>query len=133
MLLSFSRENQQSYWRTANETILEQEFKGQKTILNKFANIPENDIKGARTPQLQLNGDSTFQAYAKAGLEYDSSWPTLPMYPMFPYTLEYATTQMCLLGARCPTDSFKNFWVFPIIDLHGYKKECNAIATCNIK
>lgn len=129
----FFSEHPQSYWRSANETILEEEFKGQKIIVSKFGNIPNKDIKGARTPQLQLNGDNTFNAYVKAGLEYDSSWPTLPMYPMLPYTLDFKSTQMCLLGAKCPTDSFKNFWVYPINDLHGYKKECHSLATCGIK
>lgn len=112
---------------------MEKEFKGQKIILTKFANIPEKDIKGARTPQLQLNGDATMQAYVNSGLEYDCSWPTLPIHPMFPYTLDYKSTQMCLLGAKCPTSPFKGFWVTPIIDLNGYHKECNTLATCNIK
>lgn len=133
-VLIFYRENAlQSYWRKANESTLEKEFNGQKIILNKFANIPEKDIKGARTPQLQLAGDDSIRAYIKAGLEYDCSWPALPIYPMFPYTLDYKTTQMCHLGARCPTTSFKGFWVTPIIDLNGYYKECNTLATCNIK
>lgn len=129
----FSKNHLQAYWRTANESVLEKEFKGQKTILTKFANIPAKDIKGVRTPQLQLAGDISIEAYEKAGLVYDSSWPTLPQYPMFPYTLDYETTQMCHLGAKCPKSSFKGFWVLPIIDLRGFNKECNTLATCDIK
>lgn len=128
-----SKNNLQSYWRNANETVLEQEFHGGKIILNKFANIPLKDIRGVRTPQLQIAGDATFEAYTKSGLEYDSSWPTLPIYPLFPYTLDYDTTQMCHLGAKCPKNSFKGFWVLPIIDLRGFNKECNTLATCDVK
>lgn len=123
----------QSYWRSANETLLEAEFKGQKIILNKFANIPSKKIRGVRTPQLQLNGDASIQAYVKSELDYDSSWPSLPAFPLFPYTLDYKSTQGCLLGAKCPTSSFKGFWVLPIIDLNGHNKECNALATCGVK
>ncbi|CAH1961452.1 unnamed protein product [Acanthoscelides obtectus] len=130
---SITKNNLQSYWRNANESTLTQEFLGMKKILAKFANIPEDQIIGARTPQFQLAGNHTIAAYRTANLSYDSSWPTLPSLPMFPYTLDYATTQQCTLGSECPNESFPGFWVLPINDLRDKDgNECNVLLDCNI-
>ncbi|KAJ8920598.1 hypothetical protein NQ315_004737 [Exocentrus adspersus] len=130
---SITENNLQQYWRSASEEILEQEFGGQKKILTKFANIPEEDIIGVRTPQFQLAANYSIEAYMASGLVYDSSWPTLPDHPLFPYTLDYLSNQQCLLGSKCPNEAFKGFWVLPINDLHGAdNKECNTVSQCNI-
>ncbi|XP_018576457.1 uncharacterized protein LOC108914999 [Anoplophora glabripennis] len=130
---SITKNNLQTYWRGATEGLLEQEFGGQKKILNKFANIPEEDIAGVRTPQLQLAGNYSIKAYQAAGLSYDSSWPTLPDISLYPYTLDYLSNQQCLLGSKCPNEAFKGFWILPINDLHGEQnRECSTVASCNI-
>ncbi|XP_018576454.1 uncharacterized protein LOC108914997 [Anoplophora glabripennis] len=130
---SITKNSRQAYWRGASEELLKQEFGGQKKILHKFANIPEEDIVGVRTPQLQLAGDNSIKAYQDAGLSYDSSWPTLADIPLYPYTLDYLSSQQCLLGNKCPTEAFKGFWILPVIDLHGENNEaCNNLAACNV-
>ncbi|KAJ8928574.1 hypothetical protein NQ314_018860 [Rhamnusium bicolor] len=129
---SITKNNLQSYWRSASEPLLEQEFGGQRKIIAKFANIPIDDILGVRTPQLQLAGNVSIEAYQGSGLIYDSSWPTLPEKALYPYTLDYLTTQQCNLGSRCPNEAFRGFWILPINDLNGDEKECNTLASCNI-
>lgn len=109
-----------------------EEFGGQKQILAKFANINEDDIQGVRTPQLQLQGNNSIEAYNASNLSYDSSWPTLPARPLYPYTLDYRSEQQCISGS-CPEGSFPGFWVLPIVDLNGATSECNAIANCGQK
>nr|CAH7716615.1 unnamed protein product [Callosobruchus chinensis] len=130
---SITKNNLQEYWRKATEETLTKEFLGMKKILMKFANIPSENILGVRTPQFQLAGNHTISAYRTAGLKYDSSWPTLPDRPLFPYTLDYATTQQCTLGSKCPNEAFPGFWVLPINDLQGKdQKECNVLYNCNV-
>nr|AWX65388.1 chitin deacetylase 6 [Leptinotarsa decemlineata] len=122
----------QIYWRNATEEILTQEFDGQKKIISKFANIPTENIIGVRTPQLQLAGNISIKAYQAAGLQYDSSWPTTPIKPLFPYTLDYLSTQECNLGNECPNEAFPDFWILPINDLNGNETWCNTMSDCNV-
>ncbi|CAG9863098.1 unnamed protein product [Phyllotreta striolata] len=131
---SISKYFSQKYWRNATADLLVQEFSGQKHILTKFANIPESSILGVRTPQLQLAGDNSFQAYVKSKLTYDSSWPSLASRRMFPYTLDFMSTEECILGAKCPKNSYPGFWVLPINELSGENgKDCNVISSCTIE
>ncbi|CAG9863099.1 unnamed protein product, partial [Phyllotreta striolata] len=131
---SITKNPLQKYWRTATVDQLVQEFSGQKHIINKFASIPEEQIMGVRTPELQLAGDNSIDAFIKAKLLYDSSWPSLPSTRLFPYTLDFASTQECLLGAKCPNSSFPGFWVLPINELTGADGEgCNVIKGCNVE
>lgn len=89
---------------------------------------------GVRTPQLQLSGNNSIKAYVQAGLTYDSSWPSLPAKRMFPYTLDYKSTEDCLLGAKCPNEPFEGFWILPINDLVGNEgKECSVVSACRIQ
>ncbi|CAH1098438.1 unnamed protein product [Psylliodes chrysocephalus] len=130
---SITKEPHQKYWREATEETLIKEFKGQKQIIKNFANIPEESIIGVRTPQLQMAGNFSIKAYLESGLTYDSSWPSLPSKRMFPYTLDYLSTQECLLGYECPNESFPGFWILPINELIGNKGiECNAVASCKV-
>ncbi|KAJ8928575.1 hypothetical protein NQ314_018861 [Rhamnusium bicolor] len=130
--LIYRKNNLQEYWRSASKELLVQEFGGQKHILSKFANIPVDHIQGVRTLQLQLAGNASIEAYVESNLSYDSSWPTLPGKPLYPYTLDYLTSQQCNLGSRCPNEAFEGFWVLPITDLNGAEKECNTLASCNV-
>lgn len=128
----FRKNSLEAYWKNATLEQLTAEFGDQKKILAKFANIDAVDIQGVRTPQLQLQGDKSFEAYIAADLSYDSSWPTLPKKPMYPYTLNFKSEQTCTIG-KCPQSSFPGVWVLPIVDLNGKDHECNAIANCGQK
>lgn len=128
-MLDFSNNVNQSYWRNANQELLEKEFGNQRKIISKFANIPEEYIVGTITPQLQLAGDNSLKAFTAQGFTYDNSWPSKLHY--FPYTLDYASTQDCDIGATCPTDAYKGFWIAPIVDLISEDGDvCNTLAGC---
>lgn len=98
-----------------------------------FANIPLDSVRGARTPNLQINGNVTFEAYSASNITYDSSWPTLSSNPLFPYTLDYLSTQQCLVGA-CPNEAFPGTWVLPINNFQNMEGiECNTLSGCAAK
>ncbi|CAH0556780.1 unnamed protein product [Brassicogethes aeneus] len=127
---SITKTSDQEYWRESDLDTLKQEFGGERYIISKFANIPEEDLIGVRTPQLQLNGNVSIQAYTDSNLQYDSSWPTLPNKPLFPYTLDFLTTQDCGVAEFCPNEAFKGFWILPIVDLNNNGNGCNNLADC---
>lgn len=83
-------------------------------MLAHFANIPIDEIYGMRMPFLQLAGDNTYIAMVAAGLKYDSSWASKIEPGLWPYTLNYASIQECMIGS-CPTSSIPA-WVQPILN-----------------
>lgn len=118
------------YWLKASTETLVNEFAGQREIIAKFANIPEDSITGVRIPNLLMNGDTTIKALNEAGFHYDNSWPTLNDALLWPYTLDYASTQSCLV-AKCPKESYPGFWEVPINDLLNFEKQnCNYLIGC---
>ncbi|KAG5868397.1 hypothetical protein JTB14_006830 [Gonioctena quinquepunctata] len=129
---SITKNDSDLYWSQANQSLLELEFGGQKTILATFACIPEEQIIGVRTPQFQLAGDNSMKAFTAAGFQYDSSWPTTPDKPLFPYTMDHLSTQECTSESACPTEAHNGFWILPIIDLNGNEEACNSLTACNI-
>lgn len=106
------------------------EFGGARELVAHFANIPIESIRGARTPNLQLNGNVTFEAYRKSELTFDNSWTALSSSTLFPYTLDYLSSQPCSVGV-CPNEPFPGFWVFPINNIKGQNGvECNSLFGC---
>lgn len=129
----FSKNSLASYWAEADEETLTQEFGGARQLVAHFANIPIDSIKGARTPNLQLNGNVTFEAYRKSNLTFDNSWTALSSSTLYPYTLDYRSTQPCSVGT-CPNEPFPGFWVFPINNIKGQNDvECNSLFGCYIE
>lgn len=121
----------QSYWRNATLAVLQAEFDGQRQILSKFANIPAENIIGARVPQLQLN-PFTFEALADSKFAYDSTWPTLQNRTLAPYTLDYASQQVCHT-VQCQVKSTPGLWEVPIVDWVDQQNEnCNSIDACAV-
>lgn len=129
----FSKNPLNLYWANASTETLIDEFGGAKDIISIFANIPRVDIKGARTPNLQIAGDRTFDAYIQSEISYDNSWPSLHVRKLFPYTLDYGSTELCLVGV-CPNKTYPGFIISPITNIVGNEdQECNAIASCKIE
>ena len=83
-----------------------QEMTGVRRMIGQFANVPPCEVKGNRAPFLQGGGDTMFQMMEENNFLYDSSWPTRQYgyidaeYAMFPYTLDYKSTQAKLLRLR---------------------------------
>ncbi|EFA03578.2 chitin deacetylase 7 precursor [Tribolium castaneum] len=131
---SITKNSSQEYWRHASFNDLIEEFGGQRQIISHFANIPAEDIRGGRTPQLQFEGDLTINAYKQVGLRYDNSWPTSSNKLILPYTLDYLSTQECLVTINCPKESHEHFWIAPITNIRGVNNvECNSLVTCLVQ
>ncbi|XP_059056295.1 chitin deacetylase 8-like [Achroia grisella] len=105
-----------TYWKEATEEVMAREFGDQKSQMSHFANIPYESINGMRVPFLELGGNSTYQAVANHGLLYDHTRVTIENVDpgMWPYTLDYASTQDCVIEP-CPTASIPGAWVLPMI------------------
>ncbi|XP_017774439.1 PREDICTED: uncharacterized protein LOC108561139 [Nicrophorus vespilloides] len=129
---SITKKAEAAYWQSSSVENLVDEFKGQKEIISKFANIPEDHIRVVRTPHLQLAGDKSFEAYKRSGLDIDSSWPALSKTKLFPYNLKCKSNAQCSIG-ECPEESYDEMWVVPINNIKGVNDiECNTLFACQM-
>ena len=135
MSIKYFRKNSLAeYWAQASEQTLIDEFGGQRTLLSHFANIPITDITGAQAPQLQIEGDVLIRAYIASGVKYDNSWTSRSTAHLFPYTLDYLSSQECRSDTSCPQESYPGFWINPINNIRGENLvECNALTNCNVQ
>lgn len=132
-MVAFSKNSLNSYWAQATNATLYQEFAGSRQTVSHFANIPISSIKGARTPYLEVNGDTTYTAYVASGIQFDNSLASPSNRRLFPYTLDYDRDQTCVVG-KCPTGYYPGFWVVPINNLRNQDGgDCVAVQGCNIK
>lgn len=74
------------------------EFVGQRKIVAEFGDIPESNILGIRMPFLQLAGDKQYKMLQDNGFLYDFSRTQWNSKKMWPYTMDYESTQDCFLG-----------------------------------
>ena len=96
-----------SWWKSANYSQLTDEIAGQREILRKWGQVKAEDVVGFRVPFLQLGGNTMYQVLHDNKFLYDSSMPTQNFTdpPMWPYTLDYRSTQECVIPP-CPTGDF---------------------------
>ncbi|XP_055537286.1 chitin deacetylase 7 [Wyeomyia smithii] len=115
-LHSVSHNTDTEYWRDASVKLLTEEFAGEREMMANFAKIPSDQIKGLRMPFLQMAGNNSFQMMKNSGFTYDCSMPTRQFVSpgMWPYTLDYQSTQDCVIGP-CPSASYPGVWVIPMI------------------
>ena len=92
------------WWKSANYSQLTEEIVGQREILRKWGQVEAEDVVGYRAPFLQIAGNTMYQVLYDNKFLYDSSMPTHNFTdpPMWPYTLEYRSTQECVIPP-CPT------------------------------
>ncbi|XP_026316098.1 uncharacterized protein LOC113227406 [Hyposmocoma kahamanoa] len=131
-LHSITHRSNQTYWARASYEDIAKEIGEQKEQLSYFSNIPISEIKGVRAPFLQTSGNPFYQVIKDYDLLYDSSRPTVTYRNpgLWPYTLDYASTQDCPIGP-CPTASIPGVWVTPLIswaDLEGFP--CSFVDAC---
>lgn len=118
-----------SWWKSANYSQLTDEIVGQREILRKWGQVEAEDVVGFRAPFLQIGGNTMYQVLYDNKFLYDSSMPTQKF--MWPYTLEYRSTQECVIPP-CPTDSFPGLWEVPMIDYNDSRgMPCNMIDGCS--
>ena len=96
-----------SWWKSANYSQLTDEIAGQREILRKWGQVKAEDVVGFRVPFLQLGGNTMYQVLLDNKFLYDSSMPTQKFTdpPMWPYTLDYRSTQECVIPP-CPTGDY---------------------------
>ncbi|XP_014671026.1 PREDICTED: uncharacterized protein LOC106811818 [Priapulus caudatus] len=118
-------------WRQANAQRWSRELGLQPSMLSRFANIPDSEIRGARAPYIQPGGNQQFMAVMENGFLYDSSLVTLQMDPpIWPYTLDYLSEAGCLVKP-CPTSSFRGVWEVPLVAwLDTNDTFCSNVDSC---
>ncbi|XP_055386018.1 chitin deacetylase 1 [Condylostylus longicornis] len=121
-------------WWSYNATIEDwfDEMVGQANILNKFANIRMNEIRGMRVPYQKVGWNRQFLMMKEFGFVYDSS--IVAPYsnpPLWPYTMDFKMPHSCL-GAKqnCPTRSYPGIWEMVINQMEGGDYTCGTIDTC---
>lgn len=113
---SISKSLTVDYWKEGDYDTWLDEMAGMRTILELYGNINPDDIIGVRAPYLQVGGEPQFQMMIDEGFVYDMSMPTPQNdQPRFPYTLDFRSTQDCVI-IPCPTDSYPGVWVVPLTD-----------------
>ena len=113
------------------------EAKKQKQNLAKKAKIPENEIKGWRSPFLKPLGDTQPDVLKQLGYEYDATLTIIKSNSQdkapVPFTLDYGWPYDCKIQP-CPKKEHKGFWEVPVISVKDYldKYNCVYIDGCNI-
>ncbi|KAL4716750.1 hypothetical protein ACJJTC_001906 [Scirpophaga incertulas] len=131
-LHSITHQTPLTYWAEATKEIMLKEFGEQRVMMSHFANIPIDEIQGIRMPFLQMPGNASFEVLAESGMTYDCSWPTITHIDpgLWPYTLDYASTQDCVI-APCPTASIPGKWVIPMISwIDEDGTPCSMVDSC---
>eukprot|EP00730_Choanoeca_flexa_P019178 TRINITY_DN9358_c0_g1_i2.p1 TRINITY_DN9358_c0_g1~~TRINITY_DN9358_c0_g1_i2.p1 ORF type:complete len:485 (+),score=97.46 TRINITY_DN9358_c0_g1_i2:135-1457(+) len=85
----------------------------QRQIMNRFAQIPSNQILGFRAPFLEPGGDAQLTAMARNGFTHDSSFLLKPRElnesSQFPFTWEFPFD--CQPVGQCPSQfSYPELW-----------------------
>ena len=101
---SISRRLPIPWWANATEEEMTEEIAGMREILRKWGNVKAEDVKGYRAPYIQVGGNTEFKVLKDSGFLYESSMPTriIGDKPLWPYTLDYRSTQDCVIPP-CPT------------------------------
>ena len=101
-------------WWSTNATIEDwfDEMVGQANIINRFANVAMEDIRGIRVPFLRVGWNRQFLMMKEFGFVYDASMAApLSDPPLWPYTLDHRIPHSCVgTGQRCPSRSFPGIW-----------------------
>ncbi|XP_074602962.1 chitin and LDLR binding deacetylase 3 [Brevipalpus obovatus] len=125
---------QPELWWTFNATIEDwfDEFAGMANIINKFAGIPLEEIRGTRVPFLRIGWNTQLIMMREFGFLYDSSMvPAKSDPPLWPYTFDFRIPHKCS-GSRqkCPSRSFPGMWemVMNPLDIEGHI--CAMVDSC---
>lgn len=107
-----------------NDPDFVKEIPQQRQLLNKFANIPSNEMIGFRAPFLEPGGDVMMRSLAHNGYTHDSTLLVNTPDPIYPFTLEFPRDVPCLIEA-CPKDnSYPRMWELPIQSwVHPYDQD----------
>nr|XP_036226970.1 chitin deacetylase 1 isoform X1 [Bactrocera oleae] len=119
-------------WWSKNATIEDwfDEMVGQANILNRFANIRMEDIRGMRVPFLRIGWNRQFLMMKEFGFVYDASMVApFSNPPLWPYTLDFKMPHTCT-GQNCPSRSYPGIWEIVINQLEVGDFTCGMIDSC---
>ena len=93
-----------TWWKEANYTQWQKEIVGQRDIISNIGFVPPERINGFRAPFLQIGGNNEFKVLHDGKFLFESSMPSIIQEgtPLWPYTWDYKTTQVCMIPP-CPT------------------------------
>merc|ERR1712061_143402 len=142
---SITHRTNTTYWSTMSEQEWEDEMYGVRQQLNKFANVPMDEVVGVRAPFLQGGGDAMYQMMQQKGFLYDCSSTSRYFgyidlqYGRWPYTLDYYNDMDCQIEP-CPQCAFPGVWSQPILDFEdgrnngqGQGFPCGMTDTCQVE
>lgn len=105
---------------------------GEANILNRFAGVRMEDIRGIRVPHLRVGWNRQFLMMKEFGFVYDSSMVAPPSNPPFwPYTLDHRMPHQCI-GSRqnCPTRPYGGIWEMVMNQLEAGDSTCTMVENC---
>nr|CAH0108199.1 unnamed protein product [Daphnia galeata] len=130
---SITHRHPENWWST-NATIEDwfDEMVGQANIINRFAGVHMEDIRGIRVPFLRVGWNRQFLMMKEFGFVYDASMAApLSDPPLWPYTLDYKMPHGCVgTGQRCPSRSFPGIWEMVLNQLEVEEYSCAMVDSC---
>ncbi|XP_076167939.1 chitin and LDLR binding deacetylase 3 isoform X1 [Ptiloglossa arizonensis] len=122
-------------WWSRNATIEDwfDEMVGVANIINKYAGVRLEDIKGLRAPFLRVGWNRQFLMMSEFGFVYDSSM-LVPFTdpPIWPYTLDYKPPHDCIGPEQlCPTRAYPGLWELPLNQLLAGEYICTRLDSCS--
>lgn len=130
MLFEFLRHRTPESWWSKNATLEDRfdEFAGQANIINKFANVRMDDLRGTRVTFLRVGWNKQFLMLKDFGFVYDSTMvPPFSRMALWPYTLDHRMPHKCIGASNnCPSQSFPGIWELPMNQL-----ELDDVSTSN--
>ncbi|XP_013401085.1 uncharacterized protein LOC106170320 [Lingula anatina] len=138
---SISHRSPPSWWDQATYNDYVEEIVGEKDMISNQARLPPEEIRGMRTPFLQIGGDSQFKMLYDNNFTYDSSMLTgkysaeqihnTP--PIWPYTLDTPPENyLCdITPGNCPRRPYPGLWEIPLNRMYGVDgKACGMADSC---
>ncbi|KAL9929449.1 chitin and LDLR binding deacetylase 3 [Glossina fuscipes fuscipes] len=123
-------------WWSKNATIEDwfDEMVGQANILNRFASVRMEEIRGMRVPFLRVGWNRQFLMMKEFGFVYDSSMVApFSNTPLWPYTLDYKMPHTCTgMQQNCPSRSYSGLWELVINQLEFGDYTCSMIDNCPV-
>lgn len=102
---------------------------GQANIINKFANVRMEDLRGMRVPFLRVGWNRQFLMMKEFGFVYDSSMiAPFSNPPLWPYTLDYKMPHSCTgNNQHCPSRSYPGVWEMVMNQLEAGDYHCGMV------
>lgn len=105
---------------------------GQANIINKFAGVRMEEIRGIRVPFLRVGWNRQFLMMKEFGFVYDASMVAPHSNPpLWPYTLDFKMPHSCVgNNQNCPTRSYPGIWELVMNQLEAGEYTCGMVDSC---